>query len=73
MLSHVLLIATPWTVAQQAPMFMGFSRQELWNGLPFPLPGHFLDPEIEPVSLTSPTLAGTFFTTGATWEAHGLN
>ena len=51
----------------------GFSRHELWNGLPFSPPRNFLDPEIEPMSLASPTLAGTFCTTGATWEAHGLN
>ena len=38
MLSHVQLFATPWTVAQQAPLSMGFSRQEYWSGLPFPSP-----------------------------------
>ena len=37
-LSHVRLFATPWTVAHQAPPFMGFSRQEYWSGLPFPSP-----------------------------------
>ena len=36
--SHVQLLATPWTVAHQAPLFLGFSRQEHWNGLPFPSP-----------------------------------
>ena len=38
-LSRVLLFATPWTVAYQAPWSMGFSRQEYWSGLPFPSPG----------------------------------
>jgi len=39
LLSHVWLFATPWTVATQAPLSMGFSRQEYWSGLPFPHPG----------------------------------
>ena len=42
--------ATPWTVAHQAPLFMGFSRQEYWSGLPFPSPGDLPDPGIEPRS-----------------------
>ena len=46
-------LATPWTVARQAPLSIGFSRQEYWNGLPFPSPGELTDPEIE---LRSPTL-----------------
>ena len=37
-LSRVRLLATPWTVAYQAPLFMGFSKQEYWSGLPFPSP-----------------------------------
>ena len=45
-----------------------FSRQEYWSGLPFPSPGDFPNPGIEPSSLTSPALAGGFFTTSATWE-----
>ena len=49
-LSRVLLFATPWTVAYQAPPSMGFSRQEYWSGLPFPSPGNFPDPGIEPRS-----------------------
>ena len=69
MLSYVGLFATPWTVAYQAPLSMGFSRQEYWSGLPFSPPENLLDPEIEPTSLASPALAGKFFTTGATWEA----
>ena len=40
--SHVRLFATPWTVARQAPLSMGFSRQEYWSGLPCPPPGTFL-------------------------------
>ena len=51
---------TSWTVAHQAPLSMGFPSQEYWSGLPFPPPGHLLDPGIEP---TSPALAGRFFTT----------
>ena len=47
-LSRVQLFVTPWTVAYQAPMSMGFSRQESWSGLPFPSPGDLPDPGIEP-------------------------
>ena len=43
-------LATPWTVACQAPLSMGFSRQEYWSGLPFPSPGDLPDPGIEPGS-----------------------
>ena len=50
LLSHVRLFATPWTIAHQAPLSMGFSRQESWNGLPFPSPGDLPDPGIEPRS-----------------------
>ena len=49
-LSHVRLFATPWTVACQAPLSMGFSRQEYWSGLPFPSPGDLPNPGIEPGS-----------------------
>ena len=49
-LSRVQLFVTPWTVAQQAPLSMGFPRQEYWNGLTFPSPGDLLNPEIEPAS-----------------------
>ena len=66
--SPVLLFETPWTVAHQAPLSMGFSRQEYCSGLPFPPPGDLLDPGIKPVSHRSPALAGGFFTTSATWE-----
>ena len=48
--SYVLLFATPWTVAHQAPLSVGFSRQEYWSGLPFPSPGDLPDPGIEPRS-----------------------
>ena len=49
-LSRVRLLATPWTVAYQAPPSMGFSRQEYWSGLPLPSPGDLPDPGIEPGS-----------------------
>ena len=49
-LSCVRLFATPWTVAYQAPPFMGFSRQGYWSGLPFPSPGDLPNPGIEPGS-----------------------
>ena len=45
-----LTLATPWTVAHQAPLFMGFSRQEYWSGLPFPSPGELPDSGIKPGS-----------------------
>ena len=70
MLSHIRLFATPWTVAHQAPLSMGFSRQKYWSGVPFPLPGDLPNPGIEPASFTSPALAGRFFTTSVAWEAH---
>ena len=50
LLSRVRLFATPWTVARQAPLSMGFSRQEYWSGLPFPSPGDLPNPGIEPRS-----------------------
>ena len=63
------LFVTPWTAAHQASLSMGFSRQEYWSGLSFPPPGDLPDPGIKSTSLTSPALAGRFFTTGAAWEA----
>ena len=54
---------TPWTVARQAPLSMGFSRQEYWSGLPFPSLGDLPNSGIELVSLASPVLVGGFFTT----------
>ena len=58
-----LTVVTPWTVACQAPHSMGFSRQEYWSGLPFPIPLDLPDPGIKPTSLTSPALRGRFVTT----------
>ena len=61
-LSHSVVSdsATSWTVALQAPLSMGFFRQEYWSGLPCPPPGDLPDPGIVP---TCPALAGGFFTT----------
>ena len=60
--------ATPWSVAYQASLSLGFSWQEYWSRLPFPPPGDLPDPRIKRASLMSPTLAGGFFATSATWE-----
>ena len=49
-LSHVRLFETPWTVARQAPLSLGFPRQEYWSGLPFTSPGDLPDSGIEPGS-----------------------
>ena len=57
-LTRVLLFVTPWTATCQAPLSMGFPRQEYWSGLPGDLP----DPGIKSASLASPALAGRFFT-----------
>ena len=73
MLSHVCLFVTLWTVAQQAPLTMGFSRQEYWSGLPFPSSGNLPNLGIKPTSLMSPALSGGFFTTSAAWEALVIN
>ena len=62
-LSHVLLFATSWTVALQAPLSMGFSRQEYWSGFPCVSSGDLPNPGIEPTSPMSPALTGRFFTT----------
>ena len=61
--SCVQFFVTPWTVAHQVPLSMGYSRQEYWSGLPFPPPGDLPDPGIEAASLASPPLAGGLFTT----------
>ena len=58
---HVQLFSTPWSVVCQAPLSMGFSREEYWSGLQFPSPGDLPNLGIEPVS---PALAGRFITTG---------
>ena len=60
LLSCVQLFVIPWAVVHQAPLSMGFFRQEYWSGVPFPPPGDLPDPGIEP---TSAVLAGGFFTT----------
>ena len=74
--SCVQLFVTLWTVACQAPLPMGFSRQEYWSGLLCHPPGDLPNPGIKPTSLTSPALASRFSTTSATWEAqvtvHGV-
>ena len=67
--SCVQSFVTLWTVAHQAPLAMGFSRQEYWNGLSLPTAGDLPNPGIKPTSLTSSELAGGFFTTSTTWEA----
>ena len=55
-LSRVQLFATPWTVAHQAPLSMGFPKQEYWSGLPFPPPGDLPNPGIKPTSPVSSAL-----------------
>ena len=60
MLSRVQLSATPWTLADHAPLSMGFPRQEYWSGLPIPSPGDLPTPRTESAS---PALGGEFFTT----------
>ena len=67
--SRVRLFATPWTMAHQAPLSMGLSRQEYWSGLPCPPPGDLPVPGIEPASLASPALAGGLLTTTAIWDS----
>ena len=71
--SHLVLFATLWTVAHQAPLSQGFSRQECWSGLPCPPLGDLSHPRFKPKSLMSPALAGKFFTTSTTWEALKVN
>ena len=62
------LFATPWIVARQASLSMGFPRQEYCSGVPFPSSGDLPDPRIELLSLVFPALADGFFTINATWE-----
>ena len=66
---HVRIFATLWTIAHQAPLSMGLSRQEYWRGLPCPPLWDLSDPGIEPEFLISPSLAGRFFTISAICEA----
>ena len=58
--SHVRLFVTPWTVAHQAPLSMGFSRQEYWSGLPLPSPGDLPDSGIELVSPVVPAVQADY-------------
>ena len=62
-LSCIQVLATPWIVVCQAPLSIAFSRQEYWNGLPFPPPEDLPDPGVEPKCPVTPELAGRFFTT----------
>ena len=66
-----LILYNLWTIAHQAPLSMGFSRQEYWSGLPCPPPGDLPDPGIDPISLLPLALAAGFFITSTTWEANG--
>ena len=61
-------LSTPWTVACQAPLSMGFSRQEYWSGLPFPFPGALLDQGTEPVSSALQTDSLPDKLQGKLWE-----
>ena len=72
-LQSCLTFVTPWTVIHQAPLSVGFSRQEHWSGLPCPPPQGLPHPGTEPTSLMSLALAGGFFTSSATWEALYMN
>ena len=72
MLNCVCLFAPPWTAAHQAPLCMGLSQQEDWNGLPCPIPEDLPDSGIDPMSPESPmspALAGGFLYHCNTWEA----
>ena len=70
--SRVQLFVTPWTVAHQAHLSMGFSRQEYWSELLGPPPVDLSNSGIKSTSFMSPALAGRFFTTSATWEAQTI-
>ena len=63
------LCVTPLTIACQAPLSMGFSKQEYWRGMTFSSPGDLPDPGIKPTSLTTHALASGFFTTSTSLEA----
>ena len=67
-LQSCMILWDLWTVAWQAPLSMGFSRQEYWSELPCPPPRDLPDSGIEPMSLMSPALVGRFFTTSITWK-----
>ena len=72
-LSCVRLFVTLWTVAYQAPLSMGLSRQEYWSGLPYPPLSDLPDPGIEPTSHASPEWAGGFFTTDPAGKHYSLD
>ena len=67
--NRVWLFAALWTADCQAPLSVGFSRQEYWSGLPCPSSGHLPSSGTEPMPLMSPALARGFFTSSAAWEA----
>ena len=69
-LQSCLSLGDPTDCARQAPLSMEFCRQKYWSGLRWPSPGDLPNPEIKTASLKSPALAGGFFTTKVTWEAH---
>ena len=64
--------ATPWTIACQAPLSIGFSKQEYRNGLSFPPPGDLPNPGIKPTSSVFPALARGFFTTAPLWNTMNI-
>ena len=64
-----LTLCYSWTITWQVPLSRRFSQQGYWSRVPFPSQGDLPDPGIKPASLTSPALAGGFFTASATWEA----
>ena len=70
---HVQLFAASWTAARQAPLPMGFPRQECWRGVPLSSPGDLPNPGIEPATLLSSTLADGFFITSATLKIKSIN
>ena len=71
-LSHIQLLAAPWTVACQAPLSMGFPRQEYWSGLPFSSPGDITDPGVELLSTVSPALQTDSLPTEPPGKPHTL-
>ena len=66
--AQVMTLQPHGPIAHQGPLSMGLSRQEYWNGLPFPTPEDLPYPGIKPKSLMSPALADGFFITSTTWE-----
>ena len=66
-----IFFVTPWSVAHQTLLSMGFFRQEYWNGWPFSTSGDLPNPGVEPVSLASSALAGGFFTTALPGKLSG--